>query len=473
MLDPEGAEAALAAGLDQIRSNATVYALRRNYYTGNHPQVWLTERLRDLFANSPEFADKIGIENWCSVVVDTPAKRLSVKGFVADSGADAEQAELVWNDLSLDRDESTLYSDVLITGAGYLVAFNGENGLEVDINEPEVIAWGPQRRASQPPAWVVKIWPDTDSGSWRATVWDDTRTWRYVGPRLSRSTSVASLPDTAKAFLLDQEDEGGVHGFDRVPVQRFDLGRNSVPVIEAVRRSQDRLNKLVANKMVAAEFGAFRQRYFLTGQPLDDDYLETGPDKAIVLHPGPADGQATKAGEFGATELSNYDEAIDRERDTIFSLASLPRHLNVAKSGAGTSGDAFKAAEGPFIEFVQSIQRQLGACWADFFELLGLDVEADWVNAETRDTASESAAVAQLVGAGVPLELALKTVAGWEPEQLEELAQIREAEEEKGAMDRTLGQLASLGKAGALGALDPETVKTTAHGMLGLGGPPA
>lgn len=473
MLEPEQAEAALAAGLTQIRNNSRPYSLYRGYYRGDHPQVWLTERLRDMFSQHPEFVDKIGVENWCGVVVDTPVKRLSVKGFSTQAAAsEANQAESFWNTLSLDRDETTLYGDVLTVGAGYLVAFNGDNGIEVDINEPEVIAWGPQRRASQPPAWASKIWPDTEAGTWRGTVWDDTRIWRYIGPRLSRSGG-HTLPDSINGFVLDSEDEGGAHGFDRVPVQRFDLGRNAVPILETIRRPQDRLNKLMANKMVAAEFAAFRQRYFLTGQPLEDGYLETGPDRAIVLHPGPADGQKTQVGEFDATPLANYDEAIDRERDSIFSLASLPRHLNVAKSGAGTSGDAFKAAEGPFIEFLQSIQRQLGACWADFFELLGLDVEVEWVNAETRDTSSESQAVKTLVDAGVPLELALKTVAGWEPEQLEELARIREEQKAEGEMDRVLGQLSGLGKAGSLGALDPDTVRATAHSLLGINQPGA
>lgn len=417
---PEWAIKALQTGLDDLRAKLPVIGRRRAYYRGDHPRVWVTDRLRELF---DQIADELGIENWCELAIDTPLSRLEIDSFTGDG---AEVAIQRWDDLGMDRYQADLFLDVLVTGEGYVSLWTDGSNYEADVNEPETIAWGPQRRAGDPPSWVVKVWPDDVSGYWRATVWDAAEAVRFVGPRIERDfRGLCVMPEYSKRFELDPEEPGGLHGFSAPPVIRFDLGRGKQPIIETIRRPQDRLNKLQADRMVIAEYNAWPQKVFLTAQQIEDGALDSRPDKALVLDPGERE-TPTSMHQFQAADIAKLDASIDRERDTIFTMAKLPRHLNVAHGGSPASGKAVAADEGPFVESVRNIQKRLGACFADFFELMGIDVEPRWTPAETKDPSSEAATVKQMTDAGMPLETALAHYAGWTQEELDEMTALKD-----------------------------------------------
>jgi len=75
-----------------LRGKAGDYSLLWRYYDGDHPLVYSTERLREVFS-------KIRVrfvENWCAVVVDATMDRLNLAGFqVADNDAATEALNAV------------------------------------------------------------------------------------------------------------------------------------------------------------------------------------------------------------------------------------------------------------------------------------------------------------------------------------------------------------------------------------------
>ncbi len=437
----------LAEAVLDLRRKTPLITLYRAYYHGDHHRWWLTDKLRQMFAG---LADDVGIENWCGLVVDQPVQRLNVDALDGDQAATA-----LFVDQDLDRDQGDLYTDVYVAGEGFLVAYQGDHGIEIDVNDPTEISWPATRKRA--PRVATKVWPDLVERRWRATLYYAVDVVRLAGPKLGVGSYI--VPE-ANAFLVDEDDPGGEHGFDEVPVIRFALNRAGISRLKAVRRIQDRINKLEANKMVAAEFGAFQQRWFLTTQKLDDGAVEARPDLAVVLDPGGGtDVAPTQVGAFPATELANYDQSISAEVSKLFSVACLPRHLLV-NSGTALSGDAIRADEGPFVQSVVDAQKSLGASWSDLFELLGFDATPVWQDANHQDAGIELATVKTAVDAGMPLDVALKYLANWGDEQLAELVK-------PDTISQIAGNLTALGTAASLGALDPAVVQQVGNKMLG------
>jgi hypothetical protein len=149
----------------------------------------------------------------------------------------------------------------------------------------------------------------------------------------------------------------------------------------------------------------------------DPEYVR--PNRALILDPGSTeDGSAaTSIWEGSATELSNFDNSIDKEVFKLFTKAYLPSHMMV-NPGSIPSGDAIEADEGPYVEMILDSHEWLGSSHKDLFELLGIDTEPQWRNPAVRSETSEATTVKTYIDAGVPLPVALKKYAGWTEEEL-------------------------------------------------------
>ena len=185
-------------------------------------------------------------------------------------------------------------------------------------------------------------------------------------------------------------------------------------LLDEIKPSQDRINKLCSNKLVAAEFGAFRQRVFFTRQDVSDNDLKNQPDSAIILDP---DDGAARVQEMAATDLANYDQSKSSEIDNLFTIAALPRHLRV-NPGAAPSGEAIKADESPMVEHILNHQREMGEALVDLCGLLGIDAEPVWRNPEPRDQLREAQVVSEYAMLGVPWQVAAGKFAGWDADDL-------------------------------------------------------
>ncbi|NIS83046.1 MAG: phage portal protein, partial [Anaerolineales bacterium] len=107
---------------------------------------------------------------------------------------------------------------------------------------------------------------------------------------------------------------------------------------------QDAVNKLLADMMVAAEFGAFKQRWIISYS--DPGNMRNAPNEIWALPAGDGAGQQTQVGEFGVTELDNFYDAIDRLATAIGIISRTPRHY-FYQQGGDPSGEALIAMEAP------------------------------------------------------------------------------------------------------------------------------
>ncbi len=422
------------------------------YYDGEHPKLWMTDAIRDklddeLVANMAE--------NWCDTAVDAPVKRLGVTGFIARKksvdGAKVEPepgvsdevvnaaAENVWDDNDLKLEQREIYTHARCTGEAFLFAWKDDEkdtGIDATLVDARNV-WWPKDAHRNDPTRVVKVWADEDDGVWRATMYYKYVVVRLVGPKLKDGG--ASVMPQARYFTPDPDDPGGEHGFDKVPVIRFALHKKRRSVVDAIRPTQDKINKLAANLMVSAEFNAWRKMILLTQQTVDDDTLKFRPNRVPVLDPGGGDDVApTSIWEGSATELANYSDEQDKLIDKLFTKADLPGHMKVKSTREVPSGAAYEADEGPFTEAIGDMQTAFGESWHDFYELvLGIDVEPQWKNPAVKSDKDEMDTVKVAKDAGVPLALALKRYAGWTTDELKELAEAPLSPQEQLALAAT------------------------------------
>lgn len=438
---------AIAHALTELAARSSRVTTRWDYYDGRHPQLWATKRFQAAFGEA--FTNQVQ-DNYCSLAVDAVTQRLQVTGWqpVDDLTADAasterqadtndtEAVEALWSDNGMDLEQEEVYRAADVAGSAYVIVWPREDELgrpmtgrrgqplyDLALNDARNVylhtsAQGRQRD------YAVKVWQDKPAKCWRATVYwpDEVLRLRTRDLNLGGST----WPKSAGAFYLDPDDSGGTTPFAApgVPVFRFGTNRAGRSRLDRLVPVQDKLNKLAANKMVAAEFMAWPQRYALTGEDIQDDKLRPSPGSFLLLDPGgnteDGDAPATKVGEFAAADLGNYDRATEAELDKLFTLAPLPRHMRV-NPGTSPSGEAVRADEGPFVAVVQDAQQMYGGTWSDLLELLGYSVVPVWKDAEVANGEATARELLLLTQAGVPVELAVQIVAGWTTDQLEQL----------------------------------------------------
>ncbi len=392
-----------AADMAAIHQQTTEAALTRRwqYFTGAHPAIWATQKLQRSFASI------VGsmTENYCGLAVQARVTRLAVTGW---TGPDAAAAEGLWAVSRLPQRQDRLFRWAVAYGRAYLLlAETGDKqelypapptrvGHLVDDADPNKL-----RVAGR----VQQTQADRSSSSTRTTVTlyyaDQTVTYEGDGTRWEQ-------------FTLTSE----AAGLGSVPVQVVTPYGDGPVLLDQIIPSQDRINKLASNKLIAAEFGAFRQRVFFTRQQINDGDLRNLPDTAIVLDPD--DGQA-KVQEMSATDLSNYDSSKDSEINGLFTIASLPRHMRV-NPGTPPSGEAIKADEAPLVEALLDHQREMGEGIVEALALAGVDAEPQWRNPAPRNELSEADTVSRYVMMGVPWQVAVQKFAGWS------LAEVQEAE---------------------------------------------
>ena len=405
---PEVQQEAIQATLDITQDQRL--GIRWAYYSGNHPRIYMTPKLRETFRN---LADSLA-ENYCGLAVNARLSRLEVTGW---EGPQAEQAEAAWLLGGFPQRQDVMFRWGLVHGSAYLIVQDDimtVNSARVAYAQPDPDDW-------MDVAWAGKAYI---SGSrWRAVLWDEEAIYRYDGPEADPTATVVPAGDE---FTL--ADGGERHGYSRVPVFPMNpYGYMAPSLIDQISPVQDRINKLSANKFVAAEFGAFKQRVFFTRQEVDPFELRQQPDHAIVMDPGDSDGRASVQ-QMDATELRNYDDAKNAEIDSLFTIASLPRHMRV-NPGAMPSGEAIKADEGPFVEALRDHQREFGEAIQSAYAMLNMDAEPVWRDVEPHDDLINAQVVSTLVGAGIPWQALASRYLGMSQEEIEQASQAVQVEQ--------------------------------------------
>lgn len=353
-----------------LDAKSIAYKVLWNYYDGDHPLVYSAERLKELFRNM----DARFSENWCAVVVDSVADRLDLKRFLVTGNKEATallNKEWERTEMSLDSDDAHL--DALVTGEAFVISWRDEKGeLETYYNDARLchIQYDPERPRRK--LWAAKWWA-TEDETWRLTLYYPDRLEYY-------RTTQKGAPSSAKQFQpLEGDAATATNPFNEIPVFHVRLRRRTVQgeLTQSVRELQNAVNKLLADMMVAAEFGSFRQRWVISNAEIGS--LKNAPNEIWDLPAGDGVGQDTQVGEFTETRLDNFLGAMDKLAASIGIISRTPKHFFVKLPTHEVSGEALLALEAPlnkkcarYIEHFTPTWRRIAAF---MLKVSGIDVD--------------------------------------------------------------------------------------------------
>lgn len=412
-----------------------------DYYDGRHPLAFATAKFRDAFGNVfREFAD-----NWTCLVVDAVEERLNVEGFRLGTSSEGDKlAWKIWQANQLDAESQLAHTEALVTGCAYALVWYGDDPKlpEITVEHPSQMtvatAAGNRRRRVA----AMKRWID-DSGFVFATLYlpDDLYKFRSDRPLKSSRITTNSLTRWVRREVADEAwplpNPLGV-----VPVvplrNRPRLLSAGVSEIAQVIPTQNAINKLVMDMVVASEFGAAPQRWAtglevpkdpVTGQPVE--LFKTMTDRLWSTKSKDA-----SFGEFGATDLSNFVKAVELLVQHVASQTRTPPHYFYL-SGQMPSGESIKSAETGLVAKTRRKMRFFGEAWEEVIRL-GLQVigspkgqvttsETIWADPESRSEAQHTDAVIKMKTLNVPDEI-LWEKAGFSPTEIDRMKTMRAAQ---------------------------------------------
>lgn len=390
------------------------------YYDGDAPLVYTSERLREVFSG----LDARFTENWCAVVVDSMLDRMELRT-PSISGDETVSAQLavLWEGTGLVEDEYTIHEDVAVTGESFVIAWPDEDGApqayhnDARLCHAEYDSDNPRRLR-----FAAKWW-NADGGFVRLTLYYPDRMEYYIS---KREYKVGEEP-SAKAFEPYGDEPVAVNPYGMIPVFHFRSNRRKVKSqLANAWPVQDMVNKTLADMMVAAEFGAFPQRYVISMAGVKG--LKAAPNSIWDLVAGEDGTQPTTAGQFNAMPLSNYLEAINKLTADIGIITRTPRHYFFVQGG-DPSGEALIAMESPLTKKVRRLEETLEPTWRELaaflLSLAGMavssqDIVAEYMPSETVQPRTDAEILKMLVEAGVPLDNVLRD-RGWTATDLAEL----------------------------------------------------
>jgi hypothetical protein len=414
---------------DAIKAKQIPYDMLDNYYCGRQPTPYLTKRLREIFRG----VDTQFTENWCSVVINACDERINLTG-IETSDQTAEAAlTAAWERNQLVLEAADLHTDALVFGECYVIVWPGEDGLaEVYYNDPRMIQC--VYAMDNPRKMIVagKLWKG-DDGLAKMTL--------YYPDRFEYYTSATKFENVTNADAMQLDTSKVANGiaanpYGQIPVFHFKINRHAQSDLNDIIFLQNGINKLLADMMVAAEYGAFSQRWVISQG--DTSGLKNAPGEVWDLPAGDGIAQGTQVGQFQSTDLKNYLDAIDRLSMAIGVISRTPKHYFFSQSG-DPSGEALIALEAPLNKKAQDRIDRFYPVWKAIalfickIENIAVDAKSispQFEKPETIQPMTEANIVKIQVDSGIPLDTAL-SAAGWTESEIETMNEVKDANANK------------------------------------------
>ena len=420
MNDPVGSPLWWIGKLKPILQKQAADAARfEAYYDGNHRLTFVSAKYREAWSQMLSGVS----DNWMPIVVDAVAERLLPQGIrLSGEPAADDEAWAIWQANNLDGDARPAHRAALTCGRAALMVWAGADGLpEITVEHPSEVVVAYESGSRRKRAAALKCWTDEWTGAERVNVYLPDRIVKFKADKLldGRWSEIETIPNP----------------LDVVPIvemrNRIDLRGNVHSELAEVTSTQDQINKLVCDMLVASEFGAFRQRW-ATGLdvPVDED---TGqpiePFKAAMDRLWVSPDEATKFGDFAQTDLAIYVGAIENRVQSLASRSRTPPHYLLGGSAVMPSGESIKASETGLVAKVHERQTGFGEAWEEAmrlaFAVKGDDAKASdmgmeivWADAESRTESEHVDALVKLKTLSVPNQQ-LWEQAGYTPQQIE------------------------------------------------------
>jgi len=351
----------------QIQTKRDGYELFRRYYRGDH-RTMLTDRLRKFLELGPS-KDLRFRDNFCEVVVDSMAERLTVTGF--DAGSEDLDKWLwdTWQTNRMDRAQAVVHTETLALGDGYVLIDWDNEAQRLRFHSQEAEMMIPHRNGSTGEMeWISKVWVQQQGHTPAQNAGTTTLMNLYFPDRIEKFRAQSGI-------WLRRSDEGEtdwpVPWLDKsgaplgLPLIHFrnaslsdDYGHselsNAIPM-------QDVLNKLLIDLVMVADTAGFPQRYVVnidTGKT----ELEIVPGSYMEFHTEPE--QTFAVGQFDAADLEKMLSAIEMVVQHIAGITRTPQHL-FHILGNYPSGEALKTAEAGLVAKIIERQVDFGNSWED------------------------------------------------------------------------------------------------------------
>jgi len=422
----------------RLKTQNETIAKYRKYYAGDFQLSFSTQGYRDEFSQMlTEVCD-----NWMPIVVEAVSERMNVEGFrfgsEPEAGAEGDspvgvtgkgdtEAWDIWQRNSLDADSELLHTSTLIDGIGYAMVWGtpekDDFSLPIitieDASQVYVLLESGSRRARR---LAIKVWRDEWTDGEFVNLYAPDKLYKFF-----RKGDKLELKKTVKNPL----GVVNVIPFYNRPLAMPGSYRSE---LQDVLSTQDQINKILCDAIVASEFAAYRQRWAAgievevdpdTGQPKNPF---TSNINRVFIAP---DADA-KFGSFEPTDLSNYTRFLENRIQSVASRTRTPPHYLLGQSGTFPSGETLKATETGLIAKVKSRGRHFGEAWEEVMRLafkINDDVKAEYYRAETiwsdpesRTESEHVDALTKLKTLGVPIRQ-LWEDAGYSQEQIERMTQ--------------------------------------------------
>ena len=431
-----------AAKLDAQSTRALWY---QNYYDGDNAVTALMDA--EERQNFRTFL-KESRANWCELVVNAVAERLQVVGFRFGPGnASGAHAWEIWQGSSLDADAELAQTDALVCGSAFaLINLDDDNPTGVTIT-------------GESPMEACVIYAP------------GSRRQRLAGYKryrvLDRTTEILILPDAVVTWYpnggdpeIEANSTGTVNLVEIQPQPRSTRPPRSE--LHSAVHFQDRINTTIFNRLVATDYGAFRQ-IWATGVKLARQVLTSpdGTETVSVVKPFDVGANRLLAnenpdarfGSFTESSLRGYLDSVTQDVEQLAAITQTPPHYLLGTM-VNLSADAIKAAEAGLVSKIERRSRHIGEAWEEVMRVAlrltddpnSEDVagEVIWKDFETRSEAQLVDALVKMATLGVPTEVLWQRW-GATPQEIEQWRQMKATEQASAAINQAV----------ALGAADP------------------
>lgn len=426
-----------------LKYKTEAYCRYFDYYENRQPLIYSRERLREIFKDiSARFS-----ENWCAVVIDSVHERIQLQRItIADDEATTKTLDdlLTSTDLLLEADDVHLAA--LVAGESYVIAWPDEETGEPTAyyNDPRNVHLFYEADRPRVKRYGCKWWIGDDGHRYINLYYTD---------RIEYYKSLRQVQTLSDGILTIHQDVSNgksfgdatteMNPYKAIPIFHFRRDRRIISSeLHNIIEPQNAVNKLMADMMVAAEFGAFKQRWAISSA--DTSVLKNAPNLIWSIPPEDGEGQPATVGEFEITPLSNYLEAIDKLTINIAIISRTPKHYFFGQGG-DPSGEALIAMEAPLNHKAQKYINRFIATWSEvaaFMLLLAGNGEIDdnaiipvFDKPQTVQPYTQALIRKESVAAGIPLMWQMKQE-GYTEQELQELEDTR-TEQADADMERT------------------------------------
>lgn len=452
----------------RLRYQQEHFDLVNAYYCGEPKKMpWLPDQAQ----NDLRRLIHLTRSNYMGLVVDAMVERMQVEGFrVNDSESSDDKTWAIWQWNNMDSASDQVLLESAIGGKAYILVAPNPDRPERPLIYPEhptqaVVAYVPGTARRQRAA-ALKVWRDEWTGLTYATLYLPDALYKFQSSRVvaraavawveptGRDTSVGAEPTWVPRVGEDfeQPNELGVVPMVEIP-NNPRLLTGGVSEIEDVIPIQDRVNKTLADRMMAQDYGAFPQKWAV-GFPSEDEdgnpqRVNVGKDRMVT-----SDIAETQFGQWAAAPLDPYSNAKREDVKDIASRTRTPAQYLLGEM-SNVNGETLKAAESGLISKVRQRFRTSGEGLEEVARLArqaaGLggedeSMETMWRNPEFRTEGELVDGLVKMSTLNVPDE-ALWGRWGASPLEVERWKKMREdanAIDPIGQLTKLNGQLAGL-----------------------------